>query len=113
MEEVLKRLLSAEMAAEAKVEAADETRKRLIQTALDEARAQEATFEREVESRRMPFLAAAEEGAQRRVAEMHEQSAATQSNLREQAAANEEAAIAAALAMLLAEPLGELSKPPR
>lgn len=109
MEDVLKRLLSVEMAAETRVEAADETRKRMVQTALDEARALEADFEREMESRRKPFLVAAEDGAQRRVDDMHAQSAAVQRQMREKAAVNEEAAIATVLAMVL----GEISTPMR
>lgn len=103
MEEVLKRLLAAEMTAEARVEQADELRKQNIQQALDEVRQMEVDFERQVEARRKPFLAAAEEGAQRRVDEMHEAAAAHQRHLRELAAGNESAAIDAALAMMLGE----------
>lgn len=103
MEEVLKRLLTAEMAAEARVEQADETRKQTIQQALDEARGAEAEFEHQVEVRRKPFLASAEEGAQRRVEEMQESAIAHQRVLRERAARNESAAVDAALALLLGE----------
>jgi vacuolar-type H+-ATPase subunit H len=103
MEEVLKRLLAAEMSAEARVEEADEARRQNIQQALDEVRQLEADFERQVEARRKPFLAAAEAGAQLRVDEMHEASAAHQRQLRELAARNESAAIAAALALILGE----------
>jgi vacuolar-type H+-ATPase subunit H len=103
MEEVLKRLLEAEMAAEARVDDADHARKESIQQALDDVRRLEVEFERQVEARRRPFLAAAEEGAQRRVEEMQAASAARQRELRELAARNESAAIGAALALMLGE----------
>lgn len=101
MEEVLKRLLEAEMAAESRVEEADRRRKQSIQQALDEVRSEEAEFERQVEARRKPFVAAAEEGAQRRVEEMRAASSVEQRALREKAASNEAAAIEAALALML------------
>jgi vacuolar-type H+-ATPase subunit H len=105
MEEVLKRLLTAEMSAEARVGEADETRKQAIQQALDEARKLEADFERQVEARRKPFLAASEEGAQRRVEEMQQASVAHQRLLREQASSNEATAVDRALTLMLGESL--------
>lgn len=103
MEEVLKRLLAAEMVAEARVEEAEAMRRLLVQQALDEARQLEVDFERQVEDRRKPFLAAAEQGAQRRIEEMQLDAAGRQRRLRELAAANEAAAISAALALMLGE----------
>lgn len=105
MEEVLKRLLMAEMSAEARVERADEMRKQAIQQALDEVRRTEADFERQVEARRKPFLAPAEEGAQRRISEMQEAAVAHQRLLREQAASHEMAAVDKVLALMLGENL--------
>lgn len=103
MEDILKRLLAAEKDAEDKVEAAEAARRKIIQDALDEARRAEIEFEKQAEARRKPFLAAAEEGAQRRIAELEAEAAARQRDLRDKAAANEEAAVAAALALILGE----------
>ena len=105
MEEVLKRLLTAEMSAEARVEQADETRKQAIQQALDEVRRTEADFERQAEARRTPFLTSAEEGAQRRISEMQEAAVVYQRLLREQAVSHEVAAVDKVLALMLGENL--------
>lgn len=101
MEDVLKRLLAAEKAAEDKVEAADAARRKIIQDALDEARQAELEFEKQAEARRRPFLAEAEAKARRHIAGLEAESAATMRALREKAAANEAAAIEAALALIL------------
>jgi V/A-type H+-transporting ATPase subunit G/H len=101
MEDILKPLLEAEREAEEKVQQADAARRRMIQEALDAARNAEIEFEKQVEARRKPFLTAAEEGAQRRIAELETAAADRQRVLREQAAGNEEAAISATLALIL------------
>jgi V/A-type H+/Na+-transporting ATPase subunit G/H len=101
MEDILKRLLEAERQAEERVRQADEERKRMIQAALDQARAMEIEFEAQVEARRKPILAAAEEGARRRMAEQDEAAALKQQELRQRAAENEEAAVQAALDLLM------------
>ncbi len=103
MEDILKRLLAAEKDAEDKIEAADAARRKIIQDALDEARRAEIEFEKQAEARRRPFLAKAEEDARRRVAEIEAASAAHQRLLRERAAANEEAAVEGALALILGQ----------
>ncbi len=103
MEDVLKRLLNAEKQAESRVEQADAERKRLIQDALDRARNMQLEFDKQVEARRKPFLATAEEGARRRIAELEELASARQRRLREDAAGNEEAAVQAALKLILGE----------
>lgn len=103
MEDVLKRLLTAEKAAEARVEQADAERKQTIQDALDRARNMQIEFDKQVEARRKPFLATAEDGARRRIAELEEQASLQQRRLREYAASNEEAAVQAALGLLLGE----------
>jgi V/A-type H+-transporting ATPase subunit G/H len=103
MEDVLKRLLNAEKLAETRVEEADATRKKMIQEALDRARVMQDEFDRQVEARRKPFLATAEEGARRRIAELETASDARQRELRQLAASNEEAAIQAVLALILGE----------
>ena len=101
MEDILKRLLDAEAQAEERIRQADEERKRAIQAALDEARAVEIEFEQQIEARRKPFLATAEEGARRRMAELDEAAALKQQKLRQQAAENEDAAVQAALDLLM------------
>ena len=101
MEDILKRLLAAEKDAEDKVEAADAARRMIIQDALDEARRAEIEFEKQAEARRKPFLATAEEGAQRRITELDAESAARMRSLRELAAVNEESAVEGALALIL------------
>lgn len=101
MEDILKRLLEAEKKAEEQVEQADAARRQMIQDALDTARQAEIEFEKQAEARRSPFLAKAEEEARRRVAQMEEASSAQQRRLRERAARNEEAAVEAALALIL------------
>jgi GNAT superfamily N-acetyltransferase len=75
----------------------------LAEALLDEARRAEIEFEKQVEARRKPFLATAEEGAQRRIAELEAEAATRQRALRDKAAANEEAAVSAALALILGE----------
>lgn len=103
MEDILKRLLAAEKEAEDKVEKADAARRKVIQDALDEARHAEIEFEKQAEVRRKPFLATAEEGAQRRIAEFEAESAAHQRMLRERSASNEKDAVSAVLALVLGE----------
>lgn len=103
MEDILKRLLAAEKDAEEKVEGSDAARRKIIQDALDEARRAEIEFEKQAEVRRKPFLATAEEGAQRRIAELEADSAAHQRMLRERAANNEESAVEGALVLILGQ----------
>ncbi len=103
MEDILKPLLEAEQKAENQVEQADSARRQMIQEALDQVRAAETEFEQQMEVRRKPFLTTAEEGAQRRIKENDAAAAAQQKILRERAAANEGAAVEAALAMILGE----------
>lgn len=101
MEDILKRLLGAEQKAEEQVEQADAARKQMIQEALDQARAAQLEFEKQAEARRKPFLATAEEGAQRRILEDEAAAALRQRSLREQAAASETLAVDAALDLIL------------
>lgn len=101
MEDVLKRLLNAEKQAEARVEEADAGRKRMIQEALDNARSMEEAFGKQVEARRKPFIATAEEGAHRRTAELEAASLEQMRKLREQSSRNEEAAIQVAMNLVL------------
>ena len=101
MEDVLKQLLTAEKAAETRVDAADAERKKMIQDALDLSRRLQVEFEQQVEARRKPFLATAEEGARRRISELESETSSRQRKLREQAASNEEAAVQTALELVL------------
>ena len=101
MEDILKRLLEAEQKAEDQVAQADAARRNMIREALEEARAAEQTFEEQAEARRKPFIDTAMEGAQRRIMESESAAATQLKNLRERAAANEEAAVEASLALIL------------
>ena len=101
MEDILKRLLAVEREAEERVQQADATRRKMIQEALDRARNAESEFEKQAEVRRRPFLATAEEGAQRRIMELEAAAAAHQRLLRERAASNEEAAVQRTLSLIL------------
>jgi V/A-type H+/Na+-transporting ATPase subunit G/H len=99
--DVLKRLLDAEIKAEAQLEAADRERERVIQEALDEARTMEERFEAGLAEFRAPILKEAEEDARRQTEELERRYAATAQTLRTAAQRNEEAAVAAALSLLL------------
>ncbi|NTV94910.1 MAG: ATPase [Thiobacillus sp.] len=101
MEDVLKRLLETETRAEAIIEAAEAERKRIVDAAMDEVRRNEARFQDEAAKRREPIMREAEDRAGQLVADLTRKFEARQRVLREQADRNEEAAIAAALALLL------------
>lgn len=101
MEDVLKRLLETETRAEAIIEAAEAERKRIVDAAMDEVRRNEARFQAEAAKRREPIMREAEDRAGQLVADLTRKFEARQRVLREQADRNEEAAIAAALALLL------------
>lgn len=101
MEDVLKRLLETETRAEAIIAAAEVERQRMVDAAMDEARAVEARFQADAARRREPILREAEDRAGQLVADLTRKFEARQRSLREQADHNEDEAIAAALALLL------------
>lgn len=102
MDDLLKRLLDAELQGEAKVAEASQARERMAQQATDEARAAEAHFEEGLATLRQPYLKQAEERAAQTIAELARQYAERQRELRRQAQEHEAEARDAALAMLLA-----------
>ena len=101
MDDLLKRLLDAELQGEATVAEASQARERLVQQATDEARAAEARFEAGLASLRQPYIKQAEDRAAQTAAELTRQYAERQRELRRQAQEHEAAAEDAALAMLL------------
>jgi len=98
---MLKKLLAAELRAEAKIGLASRQREQMIQQALDEARAREAEFDTGFEARRGVLLAAAEDRACQHIAELETQHHARQQELRRLAGRNEAVAVEAALALFL------------
>lgn len=101
MEDVLKRLLEAESRAEAIIESAATEHRRIVDTALAEARRAELLFQENSARRRQPMLREAEERAGQMVADLTRKHEARQRALREQADRNEDGAVEAALALLL------------
>ncbi len=101
MEDLLKRLLNAELQGEAKVDDASRERARMVQQALEEARAAEAGFETGLADLKQPYLKQAEARAEQAGAELARQYAERQRDLRRQAQEHEAAAREAALALLL------------
>lgn len=101
MDNVLKRLLDSETRAEAVIEAAEQERKRIVDSALEEAWQAEERFQLETERRREPVLMEAEERAEQMVADLTRKFEARQRALRSQADQNEDEAVKAALALLL------------
>ena len=101
MDDLLKRLLDAELQGEAIADAAGRERERMVQQALDEASVGEARFEAGLTELRQPYLKQSEERAAQAIAELARQYAEHQRELRRQAEEHEAAARAAALDLLL------------
>ncbi len=101
MEDALKRLLEAEARADAEVTRASAERERIIQAALEQARVAREQFAAGVADLRAPYLAQAEDRAAQAIAELRRKYDERGRMLRSQAEAREEAAIDAALAVLL------------
>lgn len=100
MEDVLKRLLDTEHKAEALVDAAHAERDRILDAAQAEAHAAEAQLEARLPELRAGYLSKAHERAEQAIAEITRRANERQRELRQQAEAHEEAALAAALALL-------------
>lgn len=101
MEDVISRLLDAELKAEAIVGEANRRREALINEARGNAQLMEQEFENNREQLRAPFLKEAEDRAAEAVTELNRKYLDRQRNLRELAAQHEEEAIAAGLALIL------------
>ena len=82
MDDLLKRLLDAELQGEAIVDEASRERERMVQQALGEARAAEASFEAGLGELRRHYLKQSEERAAQAVAELARQYAEHQRELR-------------------------------
>ena len=101
MEDVIGRLLEAELKAEAVVGEASKHRDALINEAREKARTLEHQFESNRDQLRAPYLKEAEARATEAVAELNRKYLERQRNLRELAARHEQEATAAALALIL------------
>lgn len=106
MDDLLKRLLDAELQGEAIVDEASRERERMVQQALGEARAAEASFEAGLGELRRHYLKQSEERAAQAVAELARQYAEHQRELRRQAQEHDADAGAAALDLLLGKTAG-------
>lgn len=100
MEDILKRLLDAEMRAEAQVEEASRQREAVIAQALEEARLAEDRFQARVDGLRAPYLAQGEDRAQQAIAELKKKHEERSRHLRSLAESHEREAIEAAFAVL-------------
>ncbi len=101
MEDVISRLLDAEVKAEAMVGEANRQKEVLINEARDKAQLMEQQFEANRDQLRAPFLKEAEGRAREAVAELNRKYLERQRNLRESAARHELEAVAAAVALIL------------
>lgn len=100
-DDTLKRLLDAELRAEALVEQAQKERERIVQDAVDEARATEQRFEARIPELHASFVHKAEERAAQAIAELERRYREHGADLRARAREHEREAIAAALALLI------------
>jgi len=100
MEDILKRLLDAEMRAEAQVEEASRQREAVIAQALDEARLAEERFQARIDGLRAPYLAQGEDRAQQAIAGLKKKHEERSRHLRALAENHEREALDAAFAVL-------------
>lgn len=101
MDDTLKRLLDAEMEAERRVQEAKQKREEITRKALEEARRAEQRFEERRSDIGGAFLEKAESRARQSIAELQRRYDEHNRELREMAEVNEEAAVEAALGVLL------------
>jgi vacuolar-type H+-ATPase subunit H len=101
VEDVLKRLIDAELKAEAMVKQADAERERIVHQAVREARLAEERFEARVPELRRSFMQKAEQRAEQGVAELERRYGERHKQLRSSAQEREQEAIDAAVALLL------------
>jgi len=103
MEDILKRLLDAEMRAEAQVEEADRQREVIIAQTLEEARGAEQRFQARIEELRAPYLSQGTERAEQAIVELKKKYEERSRHLRSLAESHEREAVEAALAVLLGD----------
>jgi vacuolar-type H+-ATPase subunit H len=101
MEESLQRLLDAETRAQEIHQKAEEARERMIQEALQEAKAKEEHFEARIPELRKSFMEKAEARALQTIAELKKRFDERHTQLREYAEVREEDAIDAAFIALI------------
>jgi V/A-type H+/Na+-transporting ATPase subunit G/H len=101
MEDVISRLLEAEVKAEAIVSEANRQRDVLINEAREKAQMMEKQFETNRDQLRAPYLKEAESRAAEAIAELTRKYLERQRNLRDLATQHEQEAVAAAVALLL------------
>jgi vacuolar-type H+-ATPase subunit H len=101
MDDALKRLLDAEARAREVIDAATRERQRMLDEALAAASEAQARFEHERGELRAPFLAEARSRAEQSMAELGRKYEERQKGLREMASRHEQAAVRAALELIL------------
>lgn len=101
MEDVLKRLLNAEIEAEALVSDAEAAYERAMQATRDEIQANERRFEEQLPELRAAALKTAQERAQQTIAELKRRYEERQREQHNLAAERSDAALQAALALVL------------
>ena len=101
MDQTLKLLLDAEMRAEQIAKQADKARAQLIQSALQEARAEEERFEARIPELHQSFREKAEARADQTISELKRRFDERHTQLRDLAEAREEEALEAAFNLLL------------
>jgi vacuolar-type H+-ATPase subunit H len=101
MEESLQRLLDAETKAQQIHKKADEQRERMIQEALQEAKAKEARFELRIPELHHSFMEKAEARAEQTIAELKKRFNERHAQLRDYAEAREHDALEAAFEVLI------------
>ena len=101
MDKILQRLLEAEVAAERMAQQADDEREHIIQSALQEARAENERFESRIPELHASFIDKAEERADQIINEMKRRYDERHTHLRKLAEQNEEEALDAAFTLLL------------
>lgn len=102
MDDILKRLLDAELRAERLAQEAEAEQERVIQEALALAKAQDEQLTLRVPELRRSYIAKAEERAEQVIAELRRRYDERHIQLREQAERHEQAALEAAFQVLIA-----------
>lgn len=101
MEDMLKRLLDAELHAETLVQEANSECEHIIKDALEQTRAAETEFEARIPALRAAFTEQAGQRAQQAIAELKQHYDERLKQLRDLAEAHEQEAIAAAIALVI------------
>ncbi len=101
MDDILKRLLDAEMRAETIAQEAEQERERIIQAAMADAKAEDQRFTARVPDLHRSFIRKAEERAEQTVAELKRRYDERHVQLRNLAEEREQEALERALELLL------------